>query len=277
MTDKRDRDLGLGRPITRRDFLNGVALTVGGSLIPAEMAAALAFDLPPGAQQKAGYYPPILTGLRGSHEGVVRSGPPGEGRHLLEGRGRARVGRRDLRPRGGGRRPQRARLGLPLPQGGRAGGPHPRARQPRRLRRPRQAQRVPPGRAHAPRPRRHLRDRQPGALQPVRQGLHPRPGHRRVQVGHRQRPQALRVPGHGPGRLLRQGDLRPRRADVEPAVGPARQSARSGPGSESLEAIRSRGPSLGRAKRDLERAPHREEGLPARASARPRRRPASPG
>jgi spermidine dehydrogenase len=69
MTNKRDHDLGLGEPITRRDFLNGVALTVGGSLIPAEMAAALAFDLPPSAQQKAGYYPPILTGLRGSHEG----------------------------------------------------------------------------------------------------------------------------------------------------------------------------------------------------------------
>ncbi|HEY6555384.1 MAG TPA: NAD(P)-binding protein [Vicinamibacteria bacterium] len=67
MTNK--RDLGLERSITRRDFLNGVALTVGGSLVPAEMAAALAFDLPPGAQDKAGYYPPALTGLRGSHEG----------------------------------------------------------------------------------------------------------------------------------------------------------------------------------------------------------------
>jgi spermidine dehydrogenase len=69
MTDKRDKDLGLGQSITRRDFLNGVALTVGGSLVPAEMAAALAFDIPPGAQSKAGYYPPALTGLRGSHEG----------------------------------------------------------------------------------------------------------------------------------------------------------------------------------------------------------------
>jgi spermidine dehydrogenase len=69
MTNKRDRDLGLHRDITRRDFLNGVALTVGGSLLPAEMAAALAFDVPPGAQQKPGYYPPTLTGLRGSHEG----------------------------------------------------------------------------------------------------------------------------------------------------------------------------------------------------------------
>jgi spermidine dehydrogenase len=73
MTNRRDRELGLGRDISRRDFLNGVALTVGGSLIPAEMAAALAFDLPSGAQQKAGYYPPTLTGLRGSHEGSFES------------------------------------------------------------------------------------------------------------------------------------------------------------------------------------------------------------
>jgi spermidine dehydrogenase len=69
MTDKHDDELGLGQSITRRDFLNGVALTLGGSLLPAEMAAALAFDVPPGVQQKAGYYPPVLTGLRGSHEG----------------------------------------------------------------------------------------------------------------------------------------------------------------------------------------------------------------
>jgi len=73
MTNKRDLELGLGRDITRRDFLNGVALTIGGSLLPTEMASALAFDLPAGAQQKAGYYPPILTGLRGSHEGSFES------------------------------------------------------------------------------------------------------------------------------------------------------------------------------------------------------------
>ena len=69
MTNKRDKDQDSCQSITRRDFLNGVALTVGGSLIPDEMATALAFDLPPGAQQKSGYYPPTLTGLRGSHEG----------------------------------------------------------------------------------------------------------------------------------------------------------------------------------------------------------------
>ena len=47
-------------PITRRDFLNGVALTVGTGLSPLQMAGpALADD----------YYPPLLTGLRGHHPG----------------------------------------------------------------------------------------------------------------------------------------------------------------------------------------------------------------
>ena len=62
-----DKDLGMDRPISRRDFLNGVALTVGSTLIP---AAALAFDDSPYAPEKvAGYYPPALTGMRGNHDG----------------------------------------------------------------------------------------------------------------------------------------------------------------------------------------------------------------
>jgi spermidine dehydrogenase len=69
VSEKRDRELGLDRRIDRRDFLNGVALTIGGSLLPADLAAALALDLPPGAQQRPGYDPPTLTGLRGSHAG----------------------------------------------------------------------------------------------------------------------------------------------------------------------------------------------------------------
>ena len=30
---KSDRDLGMDRPITRRDFLNGVSIAVGGTLV----------------------------------------------------------------------------------------------------------------------------------------------------------------------------------------------------------------------------------------------------
>ena len=50
--------------ITRRDFLNGVAVSVGAALWPHSAQAA---DV--AAQDLAGYYPPALTGMRGSHPG----------------------------------------------------------------------------------------------------------------------------------------------------------------------------------------------------------------
>ena len=67
VSDQRERALGMGANITRRDFLNGIAITAGASLIPAEMWAAAAADLEP--QDAADYYPPAKTGLRGSHPG----------------------------------------------------------------------------------------------------------------------------------------------------------------------------------------------------------------
>jgi len=68
MSDATDESLGMHRCISRRDFLNGVALTIGTSLVP---PAALAFDQAPYApEQKAGYYPPSLTGMRGNHDGT---------------------------------------------------------------------------------------------------------------------------------------------------------------------------------------------------------------
>jgi spermidine dehydrogenase len=63
-----DKNLGMDRPISRRDFLNGVALSIGSALIP---PAALAFDEPVYAPEKAaGYYPPALGGMRGNHDGT---------------------------------------------------------------------------------------------------------------------------------------------------------------------------------------------------------------
>ena len=61
----RDRFLGMDQPITRRDFLNGIAM---GATVAAS-APLLAGSLPPAAQDAFGYYPPLLTGLRGSHPG----------------------------------------------------------------------------------------------------------------------------------------------------------------------------------------------------------------
>jgi spermidine dehydrogenase len=63
----RDRALGMDRAITRRDFLNGVAVGAGaiaaGRLFPDIGEAAQS------AQDAPGYYPPALTGMRGSHDG----------------------------------------------------------------------------------------------------------------------------------------------------------------------------------------------------------------
>jgi len=50
--------------ITRRDFMNGVAIGTGTALVaPSELLA----QLPQGGQSD--YYPPILTGMRGNHPG----------------------------------------------------------------------------------------------------------------------------------------------------------------------------------------------------------------
>lgn len=61
------RELGMGRGITRRDFLNGVALTVGAAALPSHLLAVA--DMETARQHPSGYYPPSLTGLRGSHPG----------------------------------------------------------------------------------------------------------------------------------------------------------------------------------------------------------------
>ena len=66
MSDSHDRELGMRRPIRRRDFLNGIALTVGGALGP-QLAAG--FETEHIAETSPDYYPPVLTGMRGSHEG----------------------------------------------------------------------------------------------------------------------------------------------------------------------------------------------------------------
>jgi spermidine dehydrogenase len=68
----RDRELGMGREITRRDFLNGISIAVGMSLLAANSTWLEAFGVPqsPFAPEKdPAYYPPAKTGLRGSHDG----------------------------------------------------------------------------------------------------------------------------------------------------------------------------------------------------------------
>ena len=65
--DSRDRELGMYRKISRRDFLNGVAVTAGAAMMPWDIVAAGLADNDPA--KSPGYYPPALTGMRGSHPG----------------------------------------------------------------------------------------------------------------------------------------------------------------------------------------------------------------
>jgi spermidine dehydrogenase len=64
-----DHALGMDRPITRRDFLNGVAIGIGGAWSGGVLAGVPGFDAISAFQGAAGDYPPALTGMRGSHEG----------------------------------------------------------------------------------------------------------------------------------------------------------------------------------------------------------------
>jgi spermidine dehydrogenase len=72
--EKKDEDLGMDREITRRDFLNGVAVGVGGTLVGVgfgkeTLLAAAALD--EFAPEKApDYYPPARQGMRGNHDGT---------------------------------------------------------------------------------------------------------------------------------------------------------------------------------------------------------------
>jgi spermidine dehydrogenase len=72
--DEKEKDLGMGREITRRDFLNGVAIGVGGTLMEAGIGSQTLLDaavLDEYAPEKApDYYPPARMGMRGNHDGT---------------------------------------------------------------------------------------------------------------------------------------------------------------------------------------------------------------
>jgi spermidine dehydrogenase len=79
MSDPRDRDLGMDRAITRRDFLNGVGVALSGSIAYPWFGGSFdEFRAGRGVEQAgifepekaADYYPPVRTGLRGTHDGA---------------------------------------------------------------------------------------------------------------------------------------------------------------------------------------------------------------
>jgi spermidine dehydrogenase len=63
-----DRNLGEDRRMPRRDFIQG-ALVGAATALTGPLLAAYASEAPAAAQDQAGYYPPLLTGMRGSHPG----------------------------------------------------------------------------------------------------------------------------------------------------------------------------------------------------------------
>lgn len=70
---EKDRELGMDREISRRDFLNGIAVGAGASLLTGSMSAqqllaAGIFD-EPSPQNAPDYYPPAKLGMRGNHDG----------------------------------------------------------------------------------------------------------------------------------------------------------------------------------------------------------------
>ena len=69
MSQRKDRQLGMGCPITRRDFLNGVAIGAGG-LLASDPALAALLDDERAPEKAPGYYPPALMGMRGNHDGT---------------------------------------------------------------------------------------------------------------------------------------------------------------------------------------------------------------
>ena len=123
--------------ITRRDFINGAALSVAAGLTPAAQIAAQPGALSAVAARTAR---PARRLVRG--RACLRARP----RELC---GRESAGRGALRSRRGRRRHQRACRRVVLSPRARRAGAHPHPRQSRRFRRPRQAQRVharwPPG------------------------------------------------------------------------------------------------------------------------------------
>jgi spermidine dehydrogenase len=63
-----DQKLGMGRDITRRDFIHDVSLGAIALGLPTSLWAA---DMPPPAA--GSYYPPTLTGMRGAHPGAFEA------------------------------------------------------------------------------------------------------------------------------------------------------------------------------------------------------------
>jgi len=95
--DDNDRRLGMNRDISRRDFLNGVALAAGSLALPSSLLA------PAAASTTATDYPPAKMGMRGSHPGSFETAHQLRDDRLVDLSGAIRTGETyDLVVVGGG-------------------------------------------------------------------------------------------------------------------------------------------------------------------------------
>jgi len=71
MKDPRDHELGMDRTITRRDFLNGVAVGIGSMALGSILTGCTrrGESDSSAAQDGAGYDPPAASGMRGDNVG----------------------------------------------------------------------------------------------------------------------------------------------------------------------------------------------------------------
>jgi spermidine dehydrogenase len=75
--EKKDVQLGMDREVTRRDFVNGFAVAVGGGFALNNSHWLETFGLiesPLQSQNASDYYPPTLTGMRGTTNAVMEVG-----------------------------------------------------------------------------------------------------------------------------------------------------------------------------------------------------------
>jgi len=75
--EKSDRELGMDRRITRRDFLNGASVAIGAAAFSPNLLwlETLGITQSPIAPEKsADYYPPTLTGMRGTTDAAMEAG-----------------------------------------------------------------------------------------------------------------------------------------------------------------------------------------------------------
>ena len=186
--------------ISRRDFLNGVALTIAAGLTPAAQLAAQIVPLPARTHRTARTSSGIVRDAHAFREGKTFRASTGCRSGALRSRRR-----RWRHQRSGGR--------LVLSPARRTERPHPRPRQSRRLRRPRQAQRVSP---RWPADHRLWRQRVAAIaevrVQPDCQATDQGPRHRCRSLRDRIQAQLLSVARPVPRRVLRPRDLRPRHA-----------------------------------------------------------------